>query len=78
MHLAGVELLNAGQLVPQLAVTALDGLHQHQRIQGLIQETASLQITELSIQIGSRDGQVMLALTVVSLSWSSLVSASTR
>ena len=49
---------------PQLAIAALDRLHQHQRIQGLIQQATSLQIAELTVQVGSRNGQVVLALTV--------------
>ena len=42
MHLARVEFLDASQLSPQLPISTLDRLHQHKRIQGLIQQATSL------------------------------------
>jgi hypothetical protein len=43
-------------------------MHQHQRIQGLIQQTTCLKIGELPVEVGTGNGQIMLALTIVSRS----------
>ena len=76
---AAVELLRAGELGPQFAVAVLDHLHQRQRIEGLVEQPAGLEVAELAEQVGPGDGQVVLALPVRSAARAVRpVSASTR
>src|SRR6476659_5587323 len=64
MHLASVELLDRGQFIPEFAKAALDSLDQNEWIQRLIQQTPSLEVAELSIKVGARNREVVLALPV--------------
>ncbi len=59
-----VELLDVGQLGPQFAVAALDGLHQNQWVQGLVEQAAGLQVAELTVEVGAGDGEVVLPLAI--------------
>ena len=53
-----------GQFIPEFAIAALDGLHQNEWIQRLIQQTPSLEVAELSIEVGARNREVVLTLPV--------------
>ena len=62
VHLGVAELLDAGQLCPQALIALLDGVHQPLRVQGGIQHSAGLQVTELAEQVRAGDLQVVGAL----------------
>ncbi len=56
------ELLDAGQLGPQLAVAGLDHVHEVQRVEALLEHAAGLQVAEVAEQVGPGDDQVVLSL----------------
>ncbi|MPN42574.1 hypothetical protein SDC9_190131 [bioreactor metagenome] len=64
VHLAAVELLGAGQFVPQLPVAGDDGVDQLARVEGGVQHAAGLEVEELAEQVDPGDLEVVLALPV--------------